>query len=225
LALATRQAERGELLGARHLLDQAIRRIRSLHLDHFLPTAMRLTLQLATARLDQSEATMALNALADLPATDSETPSVVARWWRIRGDFDRAIEVQGPSQDTYGRVAWRLERARSALASGDRKTARTEALEADKQARARGLAELANYAGLLLGLVDGVSTRTWNDLIRKGTSSVWTEVYLAALELDARRNSGSGDADSARRKWHALRARAAELGYQPAVQEADGWLS
>jgi len=225
LALATLLAERGEILGARHLLDQAIRQSRSLHLNDSLHTAMRLTLQLATARLDQSEASMALQALTELPSTDSETPSVVARWWRVRGDFDRALSVEAPPSETYGHTAWRLERARSALASGDRDLAGREAHLAMKQAHAGSLSELATYAGLIVGLVDGANARSWNDLIRKATNSVWTEVYLAALELDARRQSDLEDPEAAQRKWHTLRARAAELGYQPAVEEAEGWLT
>jgi tRNA A-37 threonylcarbamoyl transferase component Bud32 len=224
LALATLQAERGEILGARHLLDQSIRRIRSLHLDDFLPTAMRLTLQLATMRLDPSEATLALNALAKFAKTDSETPSVLTRWWRIRGDFARAMDVEGPSEKAFGYAAWRAERARAALASGARDMARDEARRSLKIARDANLAEVETYAGLVLGLLEEVDDRAWNDLIRRANSSVWTEVYLAALELDARRHSESDDPEGAKRKWHTCRARAVELGYQPAVEEANGWL-
>ncbi len=225
LDLATLQAERGEILGARHLLDQSIRRIRTLHLNHFLPSAMRLTLQLATARLDQTEASMALSALREQPTSDSETPSVLARWWRVRGDFDRAMAVEGPRPGTYGDAAWRLERARAALASGDREAARTEARTGDELARAAGFTELTTYAGLILGLLEQATAKKWHGVIRRATSSLWTEVYLAALEVDARRQSEAGNRDEATRKWHTLHARAAELGYRPAVEEAEGWLS
>jgi hypothetical protein len=225
LALATLRAERGEVLGARHLLDQSIRRIRTLHLDHFLPSAMRLTLQLATAQLDQTEASMALSALEELSDQDFETPSVLARWWRVRGDFDRARAVDPPKPNTYGFGAWKLERARAALASGDRRTAYAEAAATGELASSAGFTELATHADLIVGLLDNIGARAWGDLIRKATSSLWTEVYLAALEVDARRESETGNHEEASQKWRALRARAAELGYRPAVEEADGWLS
>jgi hypothetical protein len=102
--------------------------------------------------------------------------------------------------------------------------ARDEARRSLKIARDANLAEVETYAGLVLGLLEEVDDRAWNDLIRRANSSVWTEVYLAALELDARRHSESDDPEGAKRKWHTCRARAVELGYQPAVEEANGWL-
>jgi hypothetical protein len=49
-------------------------------------------------------------------------------------------------------------------------------------------------------------------------------VFLGALEMDARRLSRTNP-ELARQRWRALEARAAELGYQPGVDEATGWLN
>ena len=91
-------------------------------------------------------------------------------------------------------------------------------------ASARGFAELQIYAQLLLGAVTDVADDAWAELQRRATTSVWTEVFLGALEMDARRLSRTHP-ELARRRWRALEARAAELGYQPGVDEATGWLS
>jgi hypothetical protein len=54
--------------------------------------------------------------------------------------------------------------------------------------------------------------------------SLFTEVFLGALELDARRQAANGDPDGARSVWRTLRALSRELGYRPGADEAAGWL-
>ena len=51
------------------LLDDTIRRIRGLSMDHLLPTCMRLALQVATLTGDPTDAAMALSGLEESPAT------------------------------------------------------------------------------------------------------------------------------------------------------------
>src|SRR5690606_27876537 len=70
LALATLLAERGDAAGARHLLDDTIRRVRGFHLDHLLPTAMRVTLQVACHTHEPTDATMALANMEESPDLD-----------------------------------------------------------------------------------------------------------------------------------------------------------
>ncbi len=223
LALATLLVERGEPLAARHLLDETIHRIRGLVLDHLLPRAMRVTLKVATLTGETTDATLALPGLS--VHEDDEAAAALVHWWRSRGDVDRALSVPAPPDEhTYGHTLWRLERARAALVGARRAMAADEARAGLEAASARGFAELQIYAQLLLGAVTDVDDDAWAELLRRATTSVWTEVFLGALEMDARRLSRTNP-ELARQRWRALEARAAELGYQPGVDEATGWLN
>lgn len=222
LTLATLLVERGEPLAARHLLDATIHRIRGLFLDHLLPRAMRLTLQVATLTGETTDATLALPGL-DV-TTDDEASAALVHWWRSRGDVDRALSVAGPPDPaTFGYALWQLERARAAVMGNREALARDEARRGHALAVEGGFSELQVYAELLLGAVTEVDDDAWVDLQRRAMTSVWTEVFLGALEMDARRLTRT-QPDAARQRWRALEARAAELGYRPGVEEATGWL-
>jgi hypothetical protein len=221
LVRAGLMVERGDPLGGERLLDDATRRVSALGLDHLLRVALRINLLVAIAKGDVAEASVAMKGL-DL--SDEETPAVLARWWRTRGDVERAAEVSAPTPGTYGHVAWLLESSRSALAADDSRTCRKAAREARHHALQRGFAELALYAKLLFYAADQrTSDDSWATLVNQAAETQWTETCLGALALDARRLSRN-KSPAAQARWAALRARASELGYRPAVDEADGWL-
>jgi hypothetical protein len=222
LALATLLVERGDTLGAHHLLDDAIRRIRALNFAHLLPAAWRVALQISTMRADPSEAAAALDAIATAPL-DPETPAALVRWWRSRGDTDRALAGESPPRETWGHVSWRIERARAMLAGGDGNAAK-EARAAMLAAHRLGFAELEVYAALLHGAAGETDDADWGERLRKAAASAYTEVVLGALEMDARRLAAHGDTAGARARWATLAARAEELGHRPAAEEAAGWL-
>ena len=223
LTLATLLVERGEPLAARHLLDATIHRIRGLYLDHLLPIAMRVTLKVATLTGETTDATLALPGV-DVKA-DDEASAALVHWWRSRGDVDRALAVPGPNDlRTFGYTVWRLERARAALVGNRERLAQEEARKGLDEATAQGFAELQVYAQLILGAVSDVDDEAWVELQRRAMTSMWTEVFLGALEMDARRLSRT-QPDLARQRWRALEARAGELGYLPGVEEATGWLA
>ena len=223
LALATLLVERGEPLAARHLLDETIHRIRGLYLDHLLPIAMRVTLKVATLTGETTDATLALPGV-DVGA-DDEASAALVHWWRSRGDVDRALAVTGPSDlRTFGYTLWRLERARAALVGNRERMAQEEARKGLDEATAQGFAELQVYAQLILGAITDVDDGAWAELQRRAMTSMWTEVFLGALEMDARRLSRS-QPELARQRWRALEARSGELGYRPGVEEATGWLA
>jgi tRNA A-37 threonylcarbamoyl transferase component Bud32 len=223
LSLATLLVERGEPLAARHLLDETIHRIRGLYLDHLLPRAMRVTLKVATLTGETTDATLALPGV-DTEA-DDEASAALVHWWRSRGDVDRALSVVPPRDDkTYGHALWRLERARAAVMGNRDEIAREEARRGLEEANAQGFAELQVYGELLLGATTAVDDEAWAELQRRAMTSMWTEVFLGALEMDARRLSRT-QPEVARQRWRALQARAGELGYRPGVEEATGWLS
>lgn len=223
LALANLLVERGEPLAARHLLDETIHRIRGLVLDHLLPRAMRVTLKVATLTGETTDATLALPGLS--VDGDDEASAALVHWWRSRGDVDRALSVPAPTDEqSYGHTLWRLERARAAMGGARDRMAAEEARAGLDAASSRGFAELQIYAQLILGAVTDVGDDSWAELLRRATTSVWTEVFLGALEMDARRLSRSHP-ELARQRWRALEARAGELGYRPGVDEATGWLS
>ncbi|MBW2255615.1 MAG: serine/threonine protein kinase [Deltaproteobacteria bacterium] len=223
LALATLLAERGDAAGARHLLDDTIRRIRAFHLPHLLPSAMRVTLQIACHTLDTTDAAMALTRLAESAVTDPEVPSVQVRWWRIRGDVKEALAIEPPSQPGYGLTLWRIEHARARLLGGFTPDVIDEARRGLQEARRAGFKELELYALLILGAM-GHEDVDWQGLLARASGSLCIEVYLGALELEARRLMARGEEELALSCWRTLRIRARELGYEPAVQEASGWL-
>jgi hypothetical protein len=223
LALATLMVERGEPLTARHLLDETIRRIRGLYLKHLMPMAMRVTLQIATLTGNPTDAAVALSRL-ERKGDEPEAPAAVVQWWRSRGDVDRALSVPGPPEErSYGAVRWKLERSRAALTGGRHEQAEQEAREALDRAVDLGFAELQTYARLVLGALTDLDDDGWAELQRQATTSMYTEVFLGALEMDARRRHRT-DPEGARTRWRSLLARARELGYRPGVEEASGWL-
>jgi tRNA A-37 threonylcarbamoyl transferase component Bud32/tetratricopeptide (TPR) repeat protein len=223
LALATLLVERGEQLPARHLLDATIRRIRGLSLDHLLPSGMRLALQIATLAGEPTDASVAIAGIEEVRGVDAETPAALVHWWRTRGDISKALDVVGPDDRGYGRVLWRVERARAAMVAGRSELAREDLDRALDRASNLGFAELQTYARIVQGAFLPVDDDVWAELLRKAARSMFTEVFLGAVEMDARRLTRA-DPVAARTKWRGLLARARELGYRPGVQEAEGWL-
>ncbi len=225
LALATLLVERGDTPGARHLLDESIRHIRGLHLNDLLPGAMRVALEVAIFRADPTDAAVALAVLAESSGSDPEIPSVLVRWWRIRGDIDRAMAVDQPKLDGYGRVLWHIERARVAMMAGWNELADEQAQAAIEGATEGDFDELRLYARLVLGVVMPESAPHWPRIMNRAASSMRTEVYLGALEMDARRLFMRGKREESRARWRTLWARSKELGYEPGVEETEGWLT
>ena len=222
LALATLEAERGELVRSRRRLDHALRNIRGLHLDHLLPAAMCGLLRLATAQGNPTDAALALAELGPHP-TAEEAPAAVVRWWRSRGDLGRAMEVDGP-QGVFGRALWHIERARAQLSSGGLRRARHEARKAHKVATSAQLEELALYAELVFLGLSAAPGEHWETLRHKASRSPWVDLSLMALELEARQTHAHSPQASIP-MWKALAARASELGYRAEAQDAEAWLS
>jgi tetratricopeptide (TPR) repeat protein len=221
LLLATLLAERGDAPIARHVLDDALRRIRTLNLTRLTPLAMRAVLGVATLKGDVQDAEMALAALSP---DDEEAPAAVVRWWRTRGDVDRALAVPRPRRDGYGAVAFAVERARALLDRGDPQAARAEATRARDAAVAAGFAELALLAALVAGAT-GVPDLAWDQRLAEAADGVHLDVVLGAIEMDGRRRAARGDVAGARSRFENLALRASELGHGPAAEEAAGWLA
>jgi hypothetical protein len=223
LSLAALEAERGDLVSARNGLDMALRHIQGLHLEHLLPTAMRIALRIAAARMDPSDAQVPLDVLTQQPDIDDEGPAARVRWWKTRGDATRALEVSAPADPGYGRALWHLERARTHLGIGDDEAAREDASYAIVVATTGSFAELGLYARLVLDGLTNPPENRWNDLQRRAAASPWVALSLAALDLDARRRT-SLDPEAANRAWRTLAARAHELGYRADAEDAVAWL-
>ncbi|MBT3223272.1 MAG: hypothetical protein HN348_29720, partial [Proteobacteria bacterium] len=153
LALATLTCERGDIVGARHMLDETIRSIRGLNMEHLLPGAMRVALQVATLRGDPADAALALSTIEQSSTHDAEGPATLVRWWRTRGDIDRALAVEGPDRHCYGHTLWLLERARAALVGGDDALALELVRLGLREAIQLAYSEMQIYARLLLGVL------------------------------------------------------------------------
>ncbi len=225
LALVSLLAERGDTLPAGHLLDETIRRIRGLAMGHLMPTGLRLVLQLAILTDNTADAAMALADLEETAPMDPEAPALIVRWLRSRGSLPEALAIDPPPRArSFGGVLYLLERSRTALLAGDDGLVIAESNAALAHAKVMGFSELELYAKLLLGTVTRSSDDAWAELQREATDSMFTEVFLGALELDARRVHRV-DPAAAVPLWRALHARSRELGYRPGVAEASGWLS
>jgi tRNA A-37 threonylcarbamoyl transferase component Bud32 len=224
LTLATLLVERGDAGAARRLLDDAIRRLRSLRQEDLLPRALRVALQVAVAHNDAHTADVALATFRDDPTADPEAPAVLVRWWRGRGDLEAALSVPGPTPGSWAHLLWQAERARVHLVAGDPSLAAREAARARSRAADQGFDEVELYARLLQQAALHVHTDTWDPTVREAAAGTWTELCFGALELDARRRAADGDHAGATSRWQALRARCEELGYHPGWEEAAGWL-
>lgn len=228
LHLATLLVERGDAAGAVPLLDGTIRQLRGLRLDHRMPSALRVVLNVALAQGDPHAADVALATFRTRPGADPEAPATLVRWWRSRGDLQTALQVPPPGaqprSDDWATLLWTLERARVHIIAGDADLAVREASTARAQAAERGFDELELYGRLLQQAASDAPQDTWVDTTRQALASVWTELCFGALELDARRREARGDTAGAEARWRTLRARCEEIGYQPGFHEASGWL-
>lgn len=232
LRLAMLLVERGDGASAHAILDATIRQIRSLKLDHRMPAALRVVLQVAHAQGDPHAADVALGVLRNHPHADAEAAANLVRWWRSRGDLGAARAVPAPRASTtqplpddhWGMLSWQLEMARAALIGGRPAQAAELAGSAQGGAAGAGFDELALYGQLLTQAATDADETAWGATCRRALSSVWTELCFGALELDARRRESRGDRQGALARWGTLRARCEELGYRPGWEEASGWL-
>lgn len=225
LALAGLLCERGDALPARVLLDDTLRRIRTLSLDHRLPTALRITLQIATLTGNSTDGALALASIAEARTADPETAAALVQWWRAQGDLGRAAAVEAPSvgDRAFGHVRWQAEVARTLLVVGDGEGAVRVAGAVVEKATELGFAELEVYGRLLVGAAGAVDDATWQGVQERAVGSMWCDVFLGALEMDARRLVRTAP-DQAELRWRSLLVRARELGHRPGVEEATGWL-
>ncbi len=223
LILATLVAERGDAVAARYLLDEALRRVRQLHIQRLIPVGLRVALVVASQVGDANDASMALESLQGNGIDDNEAPAAIARWWRTRGDLQRASDIEAPGQHGYGHMLWRIEGARVALAGGDIDRTIQLATSIRDDAKNAGFREISLYATLILGGAGDID-ETWEERQARATESLNIDVYLGAIEMEARRRHLAGDALGARAAWRSLALRSADLSYAPGLEEAEGWL-
>ena len=168
-----------------------------------------------------SDANVALGVLSRDPTADDEAPAALVRWWRARGDLDRALRVPRPTDPGFGRGLWHVERARVRLAQADDIAARDEARIALVISGLGGFSDLMLYARLVVeGLGDADEAR-FSTLKRRAAASPWVDLALACMDVQARRDP---DKARGRRTWRTLAARARELGYQSDAEDAEAWL-
>ncbi len=216
LHLAVLRAERGDAVGARYLLADALRRMRGGSAAARLEAA-RIGLTIAVLRADPSEGA------AHLPhidaSRDPESAAVLVRWWRCRNDRIAAFAVLEP-RPGYASALWRVERARAFLQFDDPNATLLEARSAEIEAIQGGFSEIELHARLVRGVLQSDDEAEWRELQRRAADSLSTELYLGALELDARRLERQGQHHAARSRWVTLLRRAEEVGHQPSIAAA-----
>jgi hypothetical protein len=109
------------------------------------------------------------------------------------------------------------------MAASYHEIAEAELALALERAAELGFSELQTYAELVRGAFVPGPDDAWAENLRRASQSMYTEVFLGAVEMDARRLART-DPGAARTRWRALHARARELGYRPGEEEAEGWL-
>jgi hypothetical protein len=120
-------------------------------------------------------------------------------------------------------MLWRIEGARVALAGGEIDRTIQLASKIRDDAMNAGFREISLYATLILGGAGDIDD-TWEERQARATESLNIDVYLGAIEMEARRRHLVGDAHGARAAWRSLALRSADLSYAPGLEEAEGWL-
>ena len=143
-------------------------------------------------------------------------------WWRIQRRPERAQIAADRADDSGYLAAWtRLELARCWLEDGQPRSA-AAALNAALQIAVHGEhQELQAYGDLIRGVIDHQSNeKAWEVLVEKCLSARWSELFLGALEFDARRKIAQARKEEAIARLEELGIRSDDLGQHAYVETA-----
>jgi hypothetical protein len=150
-------------------------------------------------------------------------PAVLARWFWLTGDLDRALQACTASRDGHSGLCVRSERSRILLLQGRYEEAHREASLIIKDADRMGAEELSQFASLVQGVACSEPDNLFAPRMEATRESRWVHLYLGALHLDAiRRQRRGDDVQGLLRK---LQARSKDLGHRlyMALARGDAW--
>lgn len=143
-------------------------------------------------------------------------------WWRIQRRPERA-QVAADRADTSGYLgAWtRLELARCWLEDGQPKSAAAALNSALQIAVHEEHKELQSYGDLIRGVIDHQSDdQAWEALVEESLYARWSELFLGALEFDARRKMAQSRLQEAIAPLEELGIRSEDLGQHAYAETA-----
>jgi len=222
LLLAELALGNGESRGAGLLAEEALVASKKLFLPLIHARTQDLLLTIAGATGNKKAGDKILKQRAGTHQLPNYQAMAEAHWWRWRNEIEPAEEAAKRSGARgYPAAFAQLEFARTLLQHG-----KVEACGAALQ-KGRGIAdkdgfeELKMYARLIEGaLLPRSNFPDWEQLIEICISECWVELFLGALEFDARRKMHQGETDTARSQLEALRLRSEDLGFLPYTANA-----
>jgi hypothetical protein len=150
---------------------------------------------MATQRADRRAAQLALSTYGvdDITSQADIWPAVLARWFWLVGDLDRALQATNQSRDGHSGLCVRAERSRILLLQGSYSNAHECAESLISSAEKMGAAELVLFGRLVRAVAGSESDRKFSPLLAATRESRWVHLYLGALHLDAIRRQRRGE--------------------------------
>lgn len=220
LQLAQLLVERGDIIGARKYFNRSLRRINRIGIPQAEPLAMHVQLDVSTAMSQFDEAEAAIQYFSTRAQTPEGVQASIVRYWRARGNRDKAMMVDAPLSKGWGFILWRLERAMTSICASDLNTAKMELHSVSTVPELPTYKDLYLYFQLLHEYTQNQRWENWNRRVATATHTLYLPLIMAALELSARRMANEGRAQAAHTLWETLHARSEELGYRPGVELA-----
>ena len=222
ILLAELSLGNGEARGAGLLAEEALAASKKLFLPLVHARAQDLLLTIAGATGDLGSGEQLLGQRRSTKQLPFSRSTAETQWYRWQNDLEGAQKACAESgRRGYSAARSHLELARTHLQQGNVEACGSTLQKGRAIAEKEGFSELKRYARLIEGaLLPQSPFPGWEDLISECVSASWMELYLGALEFDARRKMRLGDRQTARSQLEALRLRSEDLGFVPYTETA-----
>jgi len=212
----------GESRGGSLLANEALVASKKLYLPlvHARTQDLLLTIAGATNEIEHGESLLSQRQKSpQLPHSSALAETI---WWRWRENPEEAKKATARSGNRgYAAAFAQLELARSYLQSSQVELCGAALQRGLQIAEKDGFMELKSYARLIEGaLLPHADFPDWDALVEHCLSESWVELYLGALEFDARRKMQQNQKAIARNQLEALRMRSEDLGFLPYTEKA-----
>ena len=222
LLLAELALGNGEARGAALLAEEALMASKKLFLPLVHARAQDLLLTIAGATGDTKVGTDRLQRRQSTKELPFSKATAETQWYRWQNDLEgakKACLLSG--KRGYSAARSLLELARTHLQHGNIEECGSSLQKGRAIADKEGFEELKKYARLIEGaLLPKASFPGWEELITDCISESWMELFLGALEFDARRKMHQNQNTTARSQLEALRMRSEDLGFLPYTESA-----
>jgi hypothetical protein len=226
ILLAELSLGNGEARGAGLLAEEALVASKKLFLPLVHARAQDLLLTIAGATGDRKAGDELLQQRRSTKQLPYSRSTAATQWFRWNNDLLGAEKSCAESgRRGYSAARSHLELARTHLQHGNIEACGSNLQRGRAIAEKEGFLELKKYARLMEGaLLPHDSFPDWDKLVFDCVSASWMELYLGALEFDARRKMHLGERQTARSQLEALRLRSEDLGFLPYTETATALL-